>query len=145
MLYTEFLKLMGNSSNVTMKEYQNILNAYDLSIFDKEAFVRMYKKQRNNPFVADLLNIINKQQSAICEYEKEKKVYNTCKKSMYLARDKNGQLWIYPELPKYSQAMGFWYSTMEPGFALETNGYPEVTFENSPVEIIGLSLKLKKE
>ena len=60
---------------------------------------------------------------------------------MFLARDKDGALSLFMEKP-YCSAMGVWYAEWDSrNILLHKNQYPEVTFENSPVEV-ELDLKL---
>lgn len=60
---------------------------------------------------------------------------------MYIARDADGSLWLFPEEPLWSKSLLFWYSRIQQGFMLRRDLYPSVTVENSPVKVIGLKLE----
>ena len=58
---------------------------------------------------------------------------------MWIARDLRGDLYLYTEKPEKIALYG--YFTGDDWFELNTNAFPEVTFENSPQEV---ELKIKK-
>lgn len=55
------------------------------------------------------------------------------KKKLWIARDKNGELYLYDKKP-FKGEQGF-YSTDKNWFKLNDNSHPEITFENSPQQI----------
>ena len=60
---------------------------------------------------------------------------------MFLARDCDGMISLFIEKPFLSRS-GVWYAERNPqSILLRSHQYPEVTFENSPVEV-ELELKL---
>ena len=61
---------------------------------------------------------------------------------MWLARDKKGKLTAFNMKPEYSERIECWFISDEPAWNildLPKEEFPEVTFENSPVEIVTLS------
>lgn len=61
---------------------------------------------------------------------------------LWVARDKNGELYLYkgiPELVKIEENIGdeFWQDSSADGYYcyLDNNEFPEVTFENSPQQV----------
>lgn len=52
---------------------------------------------------------------------------------MWIARDKNGNLFLHRDRPYLSRLCGVWDS--DDYFRLNKADYPEVTFENSPQEV----------
>lgn len=63
---------------------------------------------------------------------------------MWIARTKENGLYISPVLPSYYEDIDFWcYSkeyedgthALNTGLPLDSKLYPEVTFENSPMEV----------
>ena len=52
---------------------------------------------------------------------------------MWIARDIRGGLYLYTEKPEKIALYG--YFTGDDWFELNTNAFPEVTFENSPMEV----------
>ena len=52
---------------------------------------------------------------------------------MWLARDKDGELYAYKYKP---QRMTRCYASMWSSIILDRKEYPEVTWENSPVELV---------
>ena len=61
---------------------------------------------------------------------------------MYLARNKKDELRLFRWTPEYSERFDMWYEEhLEDGYGnISDDEYPEVTFENSPMEV---ELKLK--
>ena len=60
---------------------------------------------------------------------------------MFLARDIDGMISLFVEEP-FLSSRGAWYADRNPqSILLKPHQYPEVTFENSPVEV-ELELKL---
>ena len=63
---------------------------------------------------------------------------------MWLARENDGRLLFFIEKPfrskKYCEDEDEFWCSIDDGFYLYTDTYPEVTFDNSPVEV---ELKLK--
>lgn len=60
---------------------------------------------------------------------------------MFLARDCDGMISLFVEKP-YLSSSGMWYAERNSqSILLKPHQYPEVTFENSPVEV-ELTLKL---
>lgn len=51
----------------------------------------------------------------------------------YIARDINGSLFLHDEKPNLEKLYGYWDS--DNYFRLDTDEFPEVTFENSPQEV----------
>ena len=56
-------------------------------------------------------------------------------KSIWLARDKNGELWGYLDKPIRGEEIFKIYGE-DMGFSIIDNLFPEITWENSPVEFI---------
>lgn len=54
--------------------------------------------------------------------------------SVWVARDDDGSLWIYTHKPVKSCGM-FSCSTTGDMFPIDDSVYPEITFENSPVQV----------
>lgn len=56
---------------------------------------------------------------------------------MHLARNKKGELKLFRWAPKYSERLDMWYEEhLEDGYGnMSDTEYPEVTFENSPMEM----------
>ena len=52
---------------------------------------------------------------------------------MYIARDKNGNLFLHRDRPHLFRLCGVWDS--DDYFRLDKVDFPEVTFENSPMEV----------
>ena len=52
---------------------------------------------------------------------------------MWIARDRNGNLFLHRDRPYLSRLYGVWDS--DDYFRLEQKDFPEVTFENSPMEV----------
>lgn len=61
---------------------------------------------------------------------------------MWIARDKDGELWVFGDKPFTDRCNTYW--TIRAGAAIKVDKkvLPEVTFENSPKEV---ELKLKKK
>lgn len=54
----------------------------------------------------------------------------------WIARDKNGALWVYEKAPLYACGLGEFYCEIgELNSELDKRFFPEITFENSPMEI----------
>lgn len=51
----------------------------------------------------------------------------------WIARDTNDLLFLYDEKPNLEKLYGCWYS--DNCFKLNTDEFPEITFENSPQEV----------
>ena len=63
---------------------------------------------------------------------------------LYVARDKDGILTLFPCKP-YCNESGVWYGeTDSRDLVLDKNLLPEVTFENSPVEVNLILTKWRK-
>lgn len=58
----------------------------------------------------------------------------------WIARDVNGSLFLHDEKPNLEKLYGYWDS--DNYFRLDTDEFPEVTFENSPQEV---EIKLVKK
>ena len=56
---------------------------------------------------------------------------------MYLARSKKGELKLFRWMPEYSERFDMWYEEhLEDGYGnMPDTKYPEVTFDNSPMEV----------
>lgn len=52
---------------------------------------------------------------------------------MWIARDMRGDLYLYTEKPE--KIATYDYFTGDDWFELNTNAFPEITFENSPIEV----------
>jgi hypothetical protein len=52
---------------------------------------------------------------------------------MYIARDPNGDLYVHAEKPFFASSIKGWHS--DNWMPVRCNEYPEVTFENSPMEV----------
>lgn len=58
------------------------------------------------------------------------------KVKVWIARDKNGALWVYEKAPLYQCGFGEFYCEIgELNSELDERFFPEITFENSPMEI----------
>lgn len=62
-------------------------------------------------------------------------------KSIWLARDKNGDLWGYSDKPIRGEEI-FKISGEDMVFSVTDSLFPEITWENSPVEF---TIKLEEE
>lgn len=52
---------------------------------------------------------------------------------VWIARDKNGALWVYEKAPLYACEFGEFYCEFgELNSELDKRFFPEITFENSP-------------
>ena len=54
---------------------------------------------------------------------------------MYIARDRSGELWLYQSEPICRNEDGSFYPTCFEDCRLLDEDFPEVTFENSPMEV----------
>ena len=54
---------------------------------------------------------------------------------MWIARDKNGELFAYADCPLKNEEKGF-FTTSTEMFRLKQQRYPEVTWENSPIHLV---------
>ena len=55
---------------------------------------------------------------------------------MWIARNSDGTLVIFQEMPNLSNDMGSrWWWSNDDCMALNKDSFPEVTFENSPMEV----------
>lgn len=65
-------------------------------------------------------------------------------KTLWIARDKDGLLYLWKEKPKRIEERG-WFNTEKGHLGvvgdLNTSDFPEVTYENSPMQV---ELKLKE-
>ena len=53
---------------------------------------------------------------------------------VWIARDKNGALWVYEKAPLYQGEFGKFYCEIgELNSELDKRFFPEITFENSPM------------
>ena len=52
---------------------------------------------------------------------------------LWIARDSNDSLFLHDEKPELEKLYGYWHS--DNFFRLNTDEFPEVTFENSPQEV----------
>lgn len=57
----------------------------------------------------------------------------TCK--LYVARDKSGELFAYDSKPKRECYLGFWYSDLNCVGSISGNFFPELTWEDDPIEV----------
>ena len=53
---------------------------------------------------------------------------------LWIARDYDGSLWLFEKEPIYDESIDGW-TDRSSVLILESNLYPEVTFENSPMEV----------
>ena len=54
----------------------------------------------------------------------------------WIARDKDGSLWIFEEKPTFFEGGSSWVCNFGKNYAaLDNSWFPEVTFENSPKEV----------
>lgn len=58
--------------------------------------------------------------------------------SIWIARDKNGELWFFEEKPKRNEEVGYFKCVEGECEELGTDAdwFPEVTWENSPIELV---------
>ena len=62
---------------------------------------------------------------------------------MWIARDKDGMLYLYEDEPKLAYSNAHYFDAANGKcYDLPIGLYPEVTFENSPMEV---ELKIKKQ
>ena len=54
---------------------------------------------------------------------------------MWIARDRNGQLFAYADCPIKNEEKGF-FTTSSEMFRLKQTRYPEVTWEDSPIHLV---------
>ena len=65
-------------------------------------------------------------------------------RSIWLARDKNGDLWAYLEKPIRGEEI-FKANGVDMGFSyIKDNLFPEITWENSPVEFSKKAMEEQK-
>ena len=56
---------------------------------------------------------------------------------MWIARDRNGELYIYTDKPTKNDKYGYFYDEDDGNFDHIWDGFfPEVTWENSPKELV---------
>ena len=55
--------------------------------------------------------------------------------TFWIARDKEGMLALFEDKPTYSHKNGDIWLTADFPFYIDKNNFPEVTFENSPMEV----------
>lgn len=53
--------------------------------------------------------------------------------NIWIARDRNGELWIYSNKPRLDSITGVWFAY--PNLNLPFDKFREVTFDNSPVKV----------
>lgn len=61
---------------------------------------------------------------------------------LYVARDKDGTLAVYPEIPERNVVGGYFHFSYDYYLPLDDDLFPEITWENSPKKV---ELKLVKE
>lgn len=55
---------------------------------------------------------------------------------LWIARDKNGELWAYTSVPRLDKGWGKYFQPTDgESFCIDEKLYPDITFENSPVEV----------
>ncbi len=54
---------------------------------------------------------------------------------MYVARDKNGTLWLYSEKPHREDDCGVWFSDTLNIMALNREEFPQLKWEDEPIEV----------
>lgn len=54
---------------------------------------------------------------------------------MYVARDKNGSLWLYSENPHREEACGVWYSGCVNIMKLNRKEFPELKWEDELIKV----------
>ena len=54
---------------------------------------------------------------------------------LYVARDKSGELFAYYSKPKRECYLGFWYSGLNCMGSISGNFFPELTWEDEPIEV----------
>lgn len=65
---------------------------------------------------------------------------HTCR-TLWLARDDDGALFLYGHKPQRVLYHGFWNG--EPYMMLPDDYYPEVTYENSPVRVESMNIVIE--
>lgn len=55
--------------------------------------------------------------------------------NMYIARDQNGDLFLYPIKPDRYVTEYYVFFTGDDWWNIDSDLFPEVTFENSPMEV----------
>lgn len=54
---------------------------------------------------------------------------------MYVARDRNGSLWLYSEKPHREEESELWYSDKLNIMALNSEEFPQLKWEDEPIEV----------
>lgn len=54
---------------------------------------------------------------------------------LWVARDKSGELFAYDSKPKRECYLGFWYSDLDCAGSISGNFFPELTWEDEPLEV----------
>ena len=57
------------------------------------------------------------------------------KYKLWVARDKSGKLFAYDSKPKRECYLGFWYSDLNCVVPISRNFFPELTWEDEPLEV----------
>lgn len=54
---------------------------------------------------------------------------------MYVARDKDGTLWLYSEKPHREENYGVWYSDRVNIMEINSEEFPQLKWEDEPIEV----------
>lgn len=54
---------------------------------------------------------------------------------MYVARDKNGTLWLYSEKPWREEDCGLWFSDSTNIMQINSEEFPQLKWEDEPIEV----------
>lgn len=54
---------------------------------------------------------------------------------MYVARDKNGSLWLYSEKPHREEDSGVWYLGGVNNMQINREEFPQLKWEDEPIEV----------
>lgn len=54
---------------------------------------------------------------------------------MYVARDRNGTLWLYREKPWREEDCGLWFSDSTNIMQINSEEFPQLKWEDEPIEV----------
>lgn len=54
---------------------------------------------------------------------------------MYVARDKNGTLWLYREKPWRNEEFGMWFLDISKNMQINSEEFPQLKWEDEPKKV----------
>ena len=54
---------------------------------------------------------------------------------MYVARDKDGTLWLYTEKPRREEESGLWFLDINKNMQINSEEFPQLKWEDEPIEV----------